>query len=157
MRKQNVYTVQEAYKKLARYCAYQERCHREVELKLQAYKLTSIERQEVVTRLIADNFLNEERFAIAFVRDKFNLQKWGKERIKRELKQRRISAYLMRKALGEIDAEEYVQVFEDLVQKKLELLESESTLKKKKKLMDYLIRKGYEYDRIYNILNRVFS
>ncbi len=155
MGKQNVYTVKEAYQKLARYCVYQERCHQEIEQKLKNYQLSYTERQEVIAHLIADNFLNEERFAIAFTRDKFHLQKWGKQRIKRELKQRRISDYLIQKALREIREKEYHETFDHLVNKKLKLLAGQSLLQKKKKLLGYLARKGYEYDLIYAALNRL--
>lgn len=155
MKKQEVYTVQEALKKLMRYCVYRERCHKEVNEKLRHYQLTSLEKQEVISRLIADDFLNEERFAIAFTRDKFNLQNWGQERIKAELKQRQISDYLIRKALKEIDKEEYIATFEKLYQKRLLLLKDQPLLQKKKKLRNYLVRKGYEYELITQALNLI--
>ncbi len=148
MKKQEVFTVSEAKLKLMRFCAYRERCHQEVEEKLRQYQLTPLEKQTVISLLIADNFLNEERFASVFVRDKFNLQHWGKSRLQRELKLRRISDYLIQKALLQIDPEDYLNTFNRLAEKKWQQLGKQPLLQKKKKINDYLLRKGYEYDLI---------
>lgn len=148
MKKQEVFTVSEAKLKLMHFCAYRERCHQEVEEKLRQYQLTPVEKQRVISLLIADNFLNEERFAMVFVSDKFNLQHWGKSRLRRELRRRKISDYLIQKALLQIDPEDYLNSFNRLAEKKRQQLGTQSPLQKKKKLNDYLLRKGYEYDLI---------
>lgn len=155
MKKQNVYTVKEATQKLMRYCIYRERCHKEVEQKLSTFQLTPHEQQEVISNLLADNFLNEERFAKIFAYDKFNLKKWGKKRIQKELKYREISAYLIQKAMLEIDETEYLKTFHEVFNKKLHAINEKHPLKIKKKLMDYMLRKGYEYELIYDEFSRL--
>lgn len=154
MKKQEVYTVKQAAEKLKHYCAYRERCHREVETKLNSFPLSEVEKQEVISILIAENFLNEERFAKIFAADKFNLQSWGKNRIIRELKQRDISAYLIGKALLEIDEEAYLQTFEKLFRKKSKSISETDPFKKNKKLLNYLRYKGFEYELIISRLNQ---
>lgn len=157
MKKQEVYTVNDALKKLMRYCAYQERCHKEVEQKLKLYHLTPLEKQEVIYQLIKDNFLNEERFTIAFVRDKFNLQHWGKQRITRELKYRHISDHLIQKGLKEIDEKTYLKTFKTLFDNKLKQLDNQKPIQKKRKIIDYLVRKGYEYELIFDTVSQLDS
>lgn len=155
MEKKNIYTVKEATLKLMRYCTYQERCHKEVEQKLRNYYLTKNEQQEVIMKLIDENFLNEERFTKAFVNDKFRLQKWGRHRITRELKFRQISEYLIRVGMQEIEEEEYLNTFDHLFNKKLRSIQEKNPLKLKKKVADFLFRKGYESELIYDRLQQI--
>ena len=112
------YTVEEALVKLQKYCAYQDRCHREVEQKLKQMHMIPEAIERVIVDLIQDNHLNEERFAKAYVRGKFSIKKWGKVRLTLELKQRQISQYVIKTALAEIDPEEYLQTFHKLAEKK---------------------------------------
>ena len=152
MKSSEVYTIKEATAKLMRYCAYQERSHYEVEQRLKKYKLTAVERQEVISNLIKDNFLNEERFALAFATDKFRLQKWGRIRISRELKSKQVSEYLINKALNTIDQNLYLTHFEELFEKRLNSIKESDPFKRKRKIADYLFRRGYESELIYERL-----
>ena len=86
-----VYTFQEIREKMAAYCAYQDRCHQEVDKKLNTFHLIPEAREEILLYLMRENFLNEERFALAFVKGKFKIKKWGRIRLKAELKKRKIS------------------------------------------------------------------
>ena len=97
------YTLDEALLKLQRYCAYQDRCHKEVEQKLKNMRMIPEAIDHIIVALISDNHLNEERFAKAFVRGKFSIKKWGKVRLTQELKQRQLSKYTIKIALKEID------------------------------------------------------
>ncbi|MFN7332181.1 MAG: regulatory protein RecX, partial [Flavobacterium sp.] len=105
-------SAQEVLAKLEYYCAYQERCHLEVWQKLQEFTLSSQEKDEIIVALIQNNFLNEERFAMVFAQSKFHQKKWGKVRIKNELKGRQIAEILIQKALKAISPEAYETTFE---------------------------------------------
>ncbi|MCW4470290.1 RecX family transcriptional regulator [Flavobacterium sp. MFBS3-15] len=148
------YTVDEAKKKLEHYCAYQERCHGEVIQKLRSLNMIPQAIDAIVVHLIDNDFLNEERFACAFARGKFRIKQWGRTRIVNELKARDISIYNINKALREIREEEYLESFERLFEKEWEASVEKSLQKKKKKVMDFLLRKGYEthlvLDKVYN-------
>jgi regulatory protein len=135
--------------KLEHYCAYQERCHDEFIQKLRNMALSSDEIDEVVVYLIENNFLNEERFACSFARGKFRIKKWGKIRIVNELKFRTISQYNINQALKEIDEEEYLSTFDSLSELTWNTITEKNKLKKRKKFCDYLLRKGWESNMIY--------
>lgn len=152
MNTHKTYTVEEATQKLMHFCAYRERCHQEVHHKLQKLRMIPEAREVITFKLIQQNYLNEERFAKTFARDKFRLKKWGKYRITRELKHREISAYLIDKALLEIDEKDYIETFLQLLNKRLNSISEPHPLKKKKKIVDYLLRKGYESALIYDNL-----
>jgi regulatory protein len=142
-------TPQQALQKAKQYCAYQERCHSEVRDKLYSYSLTTPEVETCIGELITENYLNEERFAIAYAGGKFRTKHWGKVKIKYALKQKQISDYCIKKALQLIDMEDYYQVFEKEFEKRKESVKSEKNIfAKKKKIRDYLQLHGFEMDLI---------
>ena len=149
MNSKSTSSVENILQKMEYYCSYQERCHIEVSEKLRSFVLNSNEKDRIIVHLIESNFLNEERFALVFSISKFHQKKWGKIRIKNELKARKISDYLVTKALKEIPAEEYEMTFETLAEKHWETITEKNDLKKRKKFCDYLLRKGWESERIY--------
>ncbi len=142
-------SVDQILQKLEYYCAYQERCHSEVQEKLRSFHLTSNEMDVIIVHLIQNNYLNEERFASVFSISKFHQKKWGKIRIKNELKARKISDFLITKAIKEIPSDEYQTTFHTLCEKHWESIFENNALKKRKKFCDYLLRKGWESDWIY--------
>jgi len=146
------YTVKEALAKLMKFCVYRERCHQEVQDKLNKLQMIPEAQEQIIIKLLEDDFLNEERFAKAFVRDKFRFQHWGKYRLKRELKQRNISDYLIKKSLNQIDSQAYRESLEQLLEKRLRSIHDTHPLKIKRKVVNHLLRKGYEADLIYAIL-----
>jgi len=143
------YTVNEATKKIEHYCAYQDRCHKEVVSKLKDMGMIPIAVDQIISKLIQDNFLNEERFAKSFARGKFSIKKWGKKRIVSELKQRSISKYNITSALKEIDEDIYLTTLDTLAQKRLEQIKETNIQKKRKKLADYLLYRGWESHLVY--------
>lgn len=153
MQKKNVFTVDEIKKKLEYYCVYQDRCHQEVEKKLQEYQLIPEAREKILLHLFQENFLNEERFSKSFARGKFRIKKYGKQRIVKELKYRGISAYNIKTALKEIDDDEYVITANLLIEKKKDSLNESNVILKRKKITDYMLRKGYEFNLIQEIIN----
>jgi regulatory protein len=146
---QSTSSVEEIVHKLENYCAYQERCHVEVAEKLRGFNLSEHERNQIIVRLIEHNYLNEERFAALFTISKFHQKKWGKIRIKNELKARRISDFLISKSLKEIPLEEYQATFHALAEKHWETIAEKNAIKKRKKYCDFLLRKGWESELIY--------
>ena len=143
----------EAQKKLQRFCAYQERCPQEVWVKLYSLGLSKSNSEAIVGYLIEQDFLNEKRFACSFARGKFNQKKWGKNKILLELKKRNISDYNCNKALLEINEADYEETFSSLFEKRKEMVKHYSTIVQKRKIMDYLLYRGWEKDRIYTALN----
>ncbi|HYD91785.1 MAG TPA: regulatory protein RecX [Flavobacterium sp.] len=144
------YTVDEAKKKLEHYCSYQERCHDEVIQKLRALNMIPEAIDAIVFHLIENNFLNEERFAVSFARGKFRIKQWGRRRIINELKARNISKYNIDTALQQIDQDEYINAFNELADKQWESVSERNILKKKKKISDFLLRKGFESSLVMN-------
>ena len=142
-------SVQEAQKKMERYCAYQERCHKEVEKKLKEMRMIPEAIDSIMGHLIQENYLNEERFARSFARGKFNIKKWGKNRIKNELKLRDISRFNVQLALKEIDEQDYFSTLDTLAKKRLAQLSEPNKAKKRKKLSDYLLYRGWESQLVY--------
>ena len=148
-----VYTFDAAKLKLESYCAYQERSQQEVREKLYKMKLPTAQINEIIADLIANNFLNEARFAHAYVSGKFRMKKWGKNKIKQGLKLKGITAPLIKKALATIPEEAYLETLATLLAKKHRELGLKKDLKTKNKLFSYAFSKGYESHLIFLTLN----
>ena len=149
MQTKKTYTLQEATKKLEHYCAYQERCHQEVRQKLETMYMIPEAIDVIIVHLLEHNFLNEERFAKTFVSGKFKIKKWGRRRLSYELKRKDISKVNINQALTVIQEEEYIEVFNDLAEKRLHSIKEKDKFKKKKKLIDYLLYRGWESHLVY--------
>jgi regulatory protein len=157
MNSQKTYTVEEAKRAIERYCVYQERCHKETERKLKEYRMIPEAIQVIIVHLIEHNFLNEERFARSFARGKFRIKKWGKQRIIRELRFRDISQYNIKSAFKEINEEDYLNTFNALAEKKFESITESNKYKKKKKLTDYLLYRGWESSLVFEKANSLIK
>lgn len=149
---QKSYTVKEATIKLMQFCAYRDRSQKEVEEKLKEMRMIPAAREQIIIKLMDEDFLNEERFARSFVRGKFRIKKWGKNKIKQELTAREISAPLIKMALTEINEADYYKTLEELAEKKSPLIKEKDFYKKRKKLSTYLLQKGYESSLVYEVL-----
>lgn len=157
MKSTRTYTVQEAQSKLEQYCSYQERCHTEVVQKLKDMQMIPQAIDLIVVHLLNHNFLNEERFAKAFVSGKFRIKKWGKYRITQELKRKGITKNLITSALKDISDGEYLSTFHELAEKKAHTIKESNTQKKKKKLADYLLYRGWESHLVYDKVNALID
>lgn len=138
--------------KLKRYCAYQERCHEEVRTKLLSLKVYGAELEEVMSKLIEEDFLNEERYAKAFAGGKFRMLKWGRDKITWELKKRKISNYCIQKGLHEIDDKEYISVMQKLTASALKKYKSKNPFETKNRTAKFLISKGFEAKLVWKTL-----
>jgi len=153
---QKTYTLTEATRKLEHYCAYQERCHKEVAQKLYDMRMIPQAIDQIITHLIQENFLNEERYATSFARGKFNIKKWGRNRITQELKQRNISKYNLTIALKQLNVPAYIETFNTLAEKKASQITETNTQKCRKKLADYLLYRGWESNLVYEKVTELF-
>ena len=146
-------TKEQALQKLRHYCGYQERCHSEAEKKLYDLGVTEKEHDEIISTLSEENCLNEERFAVAYASGKFRMKQWGRVKIKHALQQKQVNEYCIKKALEQIDEEEYSAGLKKLAEEKYTALKNEQYFIRKKKTMDYLIQKGYEPESIHTVVN----
>ncbi len=138
------FTPEQAVPKIKQYCAYQERCHSEVRDKLYSFGLHKNEVEEIISTLITENYLNEERFAIHFAGGKFRMKQWGKVKIKKALKYKQVSDYCIRKALKEIDALRLRKNFQETGRTKVENIKKRKKyFYKKKKVTGFLIAKRF--------------
>lgn len=140
-----------ALEKARNYCAYQERCQQEVRNRLREWDQEEEVCENIIVELISGNFLNEERFARTFARGKFSIKKWGKQKIKFELKKRNISPFCISKGLQEINEDEYIVTIEESIEKLKKGLSF--SRENKYKVAQTLIRRGFEQDLIFEILN----
>ena len=147
-------TKEQAVQKLKHYCAYQERCHNDVKDKLYKLGVWKKEHDEIIAALIEENYLNEERFAIAYAGGKFRINSWGRVKIKYALKQKQISEYCIKKAMKQISEEDYMKLLNKLAKEKYAALKADQYLVRKKKTMDYLITKGFETNLIIAVLEK---
>lgn len=137
------------------WCAYQERSQFEVRNKLVEYGIFNEEAENIISQLIQENFLNEERFALAFARGKFRIKRWGKIKIKLELKQHKVSEYCISKALKQIDGNEYFATLEKIIEKKTKEIKESNKIKKQYKIIKYAMSRGYEQDIIMDVIKNL--
>jgi len=145
-------TAEQALQKLRHYCAYQERCHSEVRNKLFNLGIFKNEHDAIIATLIQEDYLNELRFAIAFAGGKFRLKQWGRIKIKYELKNKQLSDYCIKKALQQINEEEYLDLLKKMAGEKFASLKNEPHLLRQKKTFDYLLQRGFEMDLVKRVV-----
>ena len=151
--KQKSYTFSEIKQKIANYCVYQDRSHQEVEQKLKEFLLIPEAKEEILLFLIAENYINEERFTRSYIRGKFYIKSWGKKKIANQLKMKGITEKLIRKCMDEINEQDYkakiLEIYTDYYNK----LPAGAAYQKRSKTITYLIGKGYEYEDILEMLD----
>ena len=135
--------------KAANFCAYQERTQQEVRKRLAELEVEGDEAEEMIVWLIENNYLNEERFARIFAGSKFRQKRWGRLKIRQELKMRGVSEYCLKAGMSEIDDEDYLQTLTDLLEKKAKEIKEPNPIKRKQKLLTYALSKGFESDLVF--------
>jgi regulatory protein len=146
--RKTTWTVEEAEEKIAAFCAYQERCVWEVRRKLYEKGIAEAQIEKLIGFLLREKFIDEGRYARAFARGKFRLKKWGKNRIRMELKMRQVPEDLIRKGLLEIDPTEYYDTLLSETEKKWEKTKEPDLYKKRFKVVGYLMQRGFEQDLV---------
>jgi regulatory protein len=150
-------TAEQAFQKGKHFCSYQERCHVEVKEKLYAFGLKKQDVELVMSRLIEDDYLNEERYAQQFAGGKFRIKQWGRVKIKYELKQKKISDYIIKKAFKEIDELDYTKTLKKLTTTKWNSLKNEQYINRQVKTTNYLLQKGFELNLIKEAITNIQS
>lgn len=139
---------EQALQKLKHYCSYQERCHREVQQKLYDLGVWKKDHAKFMAVLIEENYLNVERFAIAYAGGKWRMKQWGRVKIKQALKLKHVSDYCIKKAMKQIDEAGYMDTLQHIAKEKYKTLKGEQYLLRKKKTIDHLLQKGFEIELI---------
>ncbi|HVK96766.1 MAG TPA: regulatory protein RecX [Flavisolibacter sp.] len=152
---QKSFTKDQAIQKLKHYCSYQERCHNEVKQKLWELRVPRQDHDDIISKLIEEDYLNEERFAKLFVGGRFRVKGWGKNKILYALKEKQISQYNIREAMKEVDEDEYRSAVLKFAEKKYSELKGEQYLVRTKKTMDYLQQKGFEPEIASQAINEI--
>lgn len=156
-KRRKIYTKDQAFKKTGEYCAYQERCQQEVRDKIFSWGLHLDDVEAVIAQLISDGFINEERFAKTFAGGKFRIKKWGRVKIKNELKARKITDYCIRKAMKEIDEREYLKALKAIIDKKAKEIKETNLFKKVNKIATYCISRGFESELVRDLLKNKYD
>lgn len=146
----------EAKQKIYAYCAYQERSHQEVKSRLFEYGLYGSEVDELLSHLITEGFLNEERFAKAFAGGKFRIKSWGRVKIIHELEAKGLTQNCIRSGMKEIDEDEYLETLQALLQKKSEQIDGNAFIKRDK-LAKYAIQKGFESELVWKYVREMIK
>jgi regulatory protein len=143
-KKQAPLTPEQALVKGRAWCAFQERCHQDTRLKLFSWGLKSTDVDQVIAQLISEGFLNEERFAIAFAGGKFRVKHWGKQKIRVELKKKKVSEPCIRGGLASIDDKDYMASLKIMFAKRQKEIKDSNPWQRRAKIANFLIGKGYE-------------
>jgi len=153
----NRITEKEIVNKLYRYCAYQERAISDVNKQLDKYNLDEKLKRKIIETLIAEGFLNEERYAQTYMLSKLRNNRWGRIKIIHGLKEKLIDPNIIHKVIEAIDEKEYIEIINSLIEKKEVLLQKEDLFTKKNKLARYIIYKGFESSVVWEQINKIIS
>ncbi len=151
------FTFDEIKQKLMYYCAYQDRCHFEVEQKMRDFLLIPEAKDELLLFLMKENYLNEERYTRSYIRGKFYIKNWGKNKIRLHLKQKQIDEKLIQRSMDEIHDEDYQSVLKKLYTSYFDNLKGLQAYQKSIKTTRYLLSRGFEYDRIREVIEEAES
>jgi regulatory protein len=147
-----ILTYDQAAKKAESYCVYQERSQQETRDKLYSWGMHRRDVELIISQLISDGFLKEERFAVAFAGGKFRIKKWGRVKIKMALKEKKVSEPLIRQALKSIDDNDYRKTLEAVLKSKSKSVKEKNPLKKNYKVASYAISRGFEAELVWQLL-----
>ena len=152
MNPERKYPPFETRDRIKKWCDLQERAHSDVVKKLYTWGVWADEADQIVSELITNNYLNEERFARAFARGRFRIKRWGWKKIERELKQKSVSKYSIALAREEIDPEDYNETLKEVLAKKRPFIKGKSDWERNQKLLRYAVGRGYEYEEVLKLL-----
>ncbi len=148
-----VYTFDEIKQKIVNYCVYQDRCHSEVEKKMREFALIPEAKEEIILYLLKENYLNEERFTRSYIRGKFYIKNWGKNKIEVQLKIKGISKKLIASCFDEINEQDYLKTIKRLYENYSSKINSTNHHQVQFKTVKYLIGRGFEYESILEVID----
>ncbi len=149
-------TADQILDKMAKYCAYQERSMKEVTDKLKTFEISEKDREEIINYLIDNKFVNDERFAHAFVRGKINQSGWGLNKIRFHLIQKGVSKEIIDEALQSFDEEAYRQRLVEVLKAKAKTVKAANDFERNRKLAAYAIQKGFEAPLVWEVIRKGF-
>ena len=141
-------TETDAYLTLAALCAQAEHCQHEMQEKMRRWELPEEEQARVMQRLISERYVDDERYARAFVKDKVRYNKWGRRKVEQALWQKHIDEDIRQRVLDEVDDEEYLSVLRPLLKQKRKSTKANSDYELNQKLVRFAISRGFTYDII---------
>lgn len=151
-RKKHIYTEQEAYQKLSALCAMSEQCCHDVLMKMRRWELKEEVAEKIVARLVKERFIDEERFARAFVRDKFRYNHWGRVKIELELKKRKIAQRHIETGLEELKEEDNLDALHEIIGKKRPSVKGKNEYEIRGKLIRFALGKGFPMEDIIKVV-----
>ena len=146
-------TEQEAYLQLAALCAQAEHCQQEMRDKMRRWELDETVQNRIVARLVKERYIDDERYARAFVKDKIRYNKWGRRKVQQALWQKYIDADIQQRVLDEIDEKEYLDILRPLLKQKRKSIKAESDYELNQKLVRFALGRGFGFDIIRQCLN----
>ena len=149
-------TPDQVLDKMAKYCAYQERCVKDVRDKLKTFEIPEKEKAKILDYLLDNRFVNDERFAKSFVRGKVNQSGWGVNKIRFHLIQKGVDKDIIEEALGQTDEEAYRQRLIEILKTKAKTVKADSDFEKKRKLAAFAMQKGFEGSLVWEVLKEYF-
>ena len=153
--KNKIYDLKEVKSRIRFYCAKEDRCHQQVMDKLFNYGLSIGVSEEILQDLIQEKYVDEERYARSFCSGKFKIKKWGRRKITFELKKKKVSEVCIQKGLEEIDDSVYLHTIQQLIEKKMNLINDNNQFLRKKKIVDYVVGKGYESELVWEAIHKL--
>ena len=153
--KSKIYDLKDVKLRIRHYCAKEDRCQQQVIDKLSNYGVSISVLEEILQDLIHEKYVDEERYARSFCSGKFKIKKWGRQKIIFELKKKKVSEVCIQKGLEEIDEVAYLNTLQQLLEKKKDSTNDANQFLRKKKIVDYLVRKGYESDLVWEAVHKL--
>ena len=153
--KSKIYDLKEVKSRIRFYCAKEDRCQQQVMDKLLDYGVSIGVSEEILQELIQEKYVDEERYARSYCSGKFKIKKWGKRKIIFELKKKKVSDVCIQKGLEEIEEVAYLHTLQQLLEKKKDLTNDANQFVSKKKMVDYVVRKGYESDLVWEAVHKL--
>ena len=141
-------TEQEAYLQLAALCAQAEHCQQEMRDKMKRWEIDETVQNRIISRLVKERYIDDERYARAFVKDKIRYNKWGRRKVQQALWQKRIDDDIQRRVLDEIDEKDYLDVLRPLLKQKRKTIKAQSDYELNQKLMRFALSRGFSFDII---------
>lgn len=141
-------TEQEAYQQLAALCAQAEHCEWEMSEKMDRWEIDEMVQNRILQHLIKERYVDDERYARAFVKDKVRYNKWGRRKVEQALWQKHISEDIRQQVLDEVDNEEYLEVLRPLLKQKRKTIKAQNDYELNQKLMRFALGRGFTFDII---------
>lgn len=146
--------VEEILNKMRKYCALQERCVSDVKKKIDKFLVSKKDKIQIINSLTIEKYIDEERFAISYCQGKFNIKKWGKQKIKNELIKKKISLENIETAINSISETDYIKSLNNLIDFKIKFIKDKDVFNRNGKLARFLLQRGYEFDIIWDQINK---